>query len=65
MGSFQVDSHQNTVDFCMIPYVSATDINVQRALTDIDHERMFIMAGEGQHRVSYDFVEGPAVFDLV
>ena len=39
-------------------------INAQRALTDIDHERMFIMAGEVQHRVSYDFVEGPAAFDL-
>ena len=48
----------------MIPYDSAIGINVQRALTDIDCERMIIMAGEGQLKVSYDFVEGPAVFDL-
>ena len=48
----------------MIPYVSAMSIIVQRVLTDIDCERMIIMAGDGQHRVSYEFVEGPAVFDL-
>ncbi len=54
----------HTVDFCRIPYVSAMGINVQRALTDIDHERIFIMAEKEQHRVSYDFVEGPAAFDL-
>ena len=48
----------------MIPYDSAIGINVQRMLTDIDHERMIIMTEEEQHRISYEFVEGPAIFDL-
>ena len=48
----------------MIPYDSVMGINVQRMLTDIDHERMIIMAGEEQYKFSYEFVEGTAIFDL-